>query len=79
MKFISLLIALVIIGVLVKTQLNSNSSNAVPEDLRGNEDVSVPKVPTAPKDVPKFEQDINEFIDNSADKRAKEMDESLNN
>jgi len=79
MKFISLLIALLIIGFLVKKQLDSSSSNPEYEAMINNENLTARKVPTAPKDVQKFEKDINEFMLNAADQRKKEMEESLNN
>lgn len=77
MKLISLLIALVIVGFLVKTQLDSSSSNAEYDEITNNTNIEVPKVPTAPKDVQKFEKDMNQFMDDAADKRAKEIDESV--
>jgi len=79
MKFISLLIALLIIGFLVKKQLDSSSSNTEYEEIIGNKTITVPKVPTAPKDVQKFEKDINKFMLEATDQREKEMEESLNN
>jgi len=77
MKFISLIIALLIVGFLVKKQLDSSSSSTESQDIINNENILAPKVPTAPKDVRKFEKDINEFM-LDADKRAKEVEESLN-
>jgi hypothetical protein len=79
MRFISLLIALLIIGFLVKKQLDSDSSSTEYEDIISNENITVPKVPTAPKDIQRFEKDINEFMLNAADQRAKEVEKSLNN
>jgi len=79
MKFISLLIALLIVGLLVKKQMDSSSSSSEYDDITGNEIINVPKAPTAPKDVQKFEKDINEFMLNAADQRAKKVEESLNN
>ena len=79
MRIISLLIALLIIGFLVKKQLDSNSSTTEYEDIISNENITVPKVPTAPNDVQKFEKDMNEFILNAADQRAKEVENALNN
>ena len=79
MRVISLLIALLVIGFLVKKQLDSNSLSTEYEDIISNENITVPKVPTAPKDVQKFEKDMNEFILNAADQRAKEVEKALNN
>jgi hypothetical protein len=38
----------------------------------------VPEVPTAPKNIQKFEEDINEFMSDAADQRKREVEESLN-
>ncbi len=79
MRIISLLIALLIIGFLVNKQLDSNSSSREYEDIISNENITVPKVPTAPNGIQKFEKDMNEFMLNAADQRAKELEKSLNN
>jgi len=78
MKLISLLIALLIVGFLVKKQLDSSSSNTEYDNLISTENITVPKVPSAPKDVQKFEKDINEFMLDASEQRAKEVAESLN-
>jgi len=79
MKLISLLIALLIIGFLVQKQLDSSSSSTEYEDIMSHENITVPKVPSAPKEVQKFEKDINNFMLDTADQRTKEIEESLNN
>ena len=79
MKLISLLIALLLIGLLVNKQLNSSSSQKQLEELTDIEDVDVPKVPSSPEDINKFEDEINEFVLDSADKRAKKFEENLGN
>ena len=38
----------------------------------------VPKVPTSPQGISEFEGDINKFIQDNADKRAQELENSLN-
>lgn len=79
MKFISLLIALLIVGFLIKKQLNPSPTNAELKDAFSSENVTIPNVPTHPNDVQKFEHDINEFMLDSADGRASEINKSLNN
>jgi hypothetical protein len=78
MKLILLLIALLIVGLLVNKQLNSSSPNTRYGDVADSEDVIVPKIPVVPEDVPKFEKEMKDFIMDSADKRAKKIEESLN-
>ena len=68
-----------IVGFLVNKQLDSSSSSTEYGDNISNENSIVPKAPTAPKDVQKFEKDINEFMSDAAAQRAKEVEESLNN
>ena len=76
MKFISLIITILIIGFIVKKQLNSNIVN---KDAINQNNIGVPKVPTAPEDVHKFKEDINKFMENTEDKRDEEIDKLLNN
>lgn len=73
MKLISLLIALLIIGLLIKGQLNSSST--AQQDIINDGNIAAPKIPTAPQDVKKFEQDINAFMLDTADQRAKQIDQ----
>ena len=78
MKLISLLISLLLVGFLVMQQLNSSSS--VDKSIGGldTESVDIPKVPTSLQGVSKFEKDINSYIQDNADKRAQELEASLN-
>ncbi|MFT7184904.1 MAG: hypothetical protein ACI84K_000271 [Pseudohongiellaceae bacterium] len=78
MKFISLLLALLIVGFLVKKQLNSSAPSSEINDIVNEVDLLVPEVPTAPKNIQKFEEDINEFMSDAADQRKREVEESLN-
>ncbi|MGK0500210.1 MAG: hypothetical protein ACJAYG_001857 [Oceanicoccus sp.] len=71
MKFISLLIALLIVGLLVKKQLESGSYRAEYEDIISNENITAPRIPMAPEDIQNFEKDINKFMLDSAKQRKK--------
>lgn len=74
MRLISLVIVLAMIGYLITTQLNSSSSI---ESLEGVvDDVGAPKIPTSPKDLPKFEDEINNFMQDSADERLEKFEEA---
>jgi len=77
MRLISLLIAFLIIGFLVNKQLNSSSSSTEYDGIINNENITTPP-PTSPKDVKKFEKEINDFMLDAADQRAKEIEETLN-
>jgi len=78
MKLISLLVALLLIGLLIAKQLKPNSSSNDIENILGSEKFTTPKVPTSPQELQAFENDINKLIQDSADKRARELEESLN-
>lgn len=78
MKLILVLITLLIIGLLVKTQLNPSSPQSDLNNTIGNNEIIVPEVPTAPKDVKQFEQDMNKFVIDAAEQRAKEIDQAVN-
>ena len=77
MRIILLLLTLLIVGFLVKTQLDSSSLPIGYEGVTGSEGKAHPNIPSSPKDIKKFEQDINDFILDSADKRSKELEEAL--
>ena len=74
MKLISLLVALLIMGLLVSKQLSSSSSEKKLEQAVEVNGVELPKVPSSPKDLDKFEKDLNQFIQNNANERAKELE-----
>jgi hypothetical protein len=75
MKFISLLIALIIIGLLVKQQLEPSPSNQELEIIVNEEALNVPQVPNKPEGIEQFEKDINKFMIEGA---IKKEEESLN-
>ena len=77
MKFISLIITILIIGFIVKKQMNS--STVTKDAINNGNDFTTPKIPTAPEDVQKFREDINELMQNTKDKRDEEINKQLNN
>ncbi|PCJ29977.1 MAG: hypothetical protein COA90_10725 [Gammaproteobacteria bacterium] len=77
MRLLSLIITLSIIGFLVKTQLDPSSSSTRYEEAIGVDDTGVPKVPTSPKEFDKFEKDMTDFMQSSADKRKQEIEDAL--
>ncbi len=72
MRLIGILIVLAIIGLLVKQQLDSGSSSDRYEEVSEETGVSVPRVPTAAGDVQKFENEMNDFMQDAASKRLEE-------
>ena len=74
MKFISLLITVIVIGLIANQQLTSNADSKV---AISNDEVSVPRVPTAPEDVQKFKKDMNEYMLNTNKQRDEELNKQL--
>jgi len=77
MRLISMLIVLTIIGFLLYKQLGGSSSSidkleGIPEAVSE----SAPRVPTKVKDIKNFEGQINSFVQDNADKRARQIEEA---
>ncbi len=72
MKMIGLLLALLMVGWLVYGQLNISSPPAV---VNENEE-GTPRVPTTPQQLQQFDQDINQFVTDSAAERARQIEEN---
>ncbi len=83
MRLLGLVITLLLIGYLITVQLQSTSGSAAYEDtLRAESELGVdspPRVPTSPEDVPAFKEDFNNYINQQTEKRAQEIEESLDN
>lgn len=77
MKLISLLVALVIVGLLINNQMNQSSSRAAHELNQNDSNSTLPRVPSAPQEVKNFEKDINAFILDNPRLRMQEAEESL--
>ena len=69
MKIISILIGLVLVALFVMKQLNSGSSRNNIEEVIDKENINTPKIPTSPKDIQKFEKDINKYIQDATEKK----------
>lgn len=77
MRLIFLLLALLIIGMLIYNQLGKKEvldPNAISTESK----VEAPKIPTSPKDLQKFKKDMNQYMKDVSENRAKEMEEALN-
>lgn len=74
MKMISLLLALLIVGYLVMQQITKPETESATVSNSPTELVP-PKVPQRTQDVPKFDQDINQFMDDAKEKRDKDLEQ----
>lgn len=74
MRFLSLIITLLIIGVLIYKQLGTESPE--PGQAVNSSNSDVPKVPTNPGEVREFEKDINAFVLENAEETAKKIEEA---
>lgn len=72
MKMVGMLLALLIVGWLLYSQLGllSPSPQAVNEDAN-----NAPRVPATPQQLDAFEADINQFVIDSADERARQIEQ----
>lgn len=72
MKMIGLLLALLVVGWLVYGQLNLSAPSAIVTD----ENDTTPRVPTTPQQLEQFDQDINQFVIDSAAERTRQIEEN---
>jgi len=77
MKFVSILLALLLITFLVVKKINSGTSDERINEVIENKNIEAPRVPTSPKDIPKFEEDINNFIQDNAKERARKLESKI--
>lgn len=75
MRMIFLLAALLIVGLLIYRQLDTPAPDGDSDMDEGRGEMQVPRVPTNPEDLPSFEQDINEFMEESAAQRLNQMEQ----
>lgn len=73
MRLIAVLVTLLIVGLLVQKQLGGGDAE-YPDSALENSREGAPRVPTNPGQLPAFEQQINEFVDDEAARRAREME-----
>ncbi len=76
MKLISLLIGLLLIIYLMSKQLAPPAVSVTDNSLQ-QEGITLPQVPVSPKDLKKFETDMNNFVQESALKRDAALEEAL--
>lgn len=73
MRFIAILLALLIVGLLAYKQVEPRSDNQAQEAQEGS-DPNVPKVPTNPDEVNQFGAQINDYMNEEAAKRSTAID-----
>ncbi len=77
MKLIFLLIALLLIGFLFSKYLSANNQTDRANEVLSGESIDTIQVPSTPKDLKKFEQDLNSLIQDQAAERNKELEDQL--
>lgn len=77
MRAILLLIALLIVAMLVVKQTGPLETQR-PQRSLGGELIDTPVVPSSPGEVKNFEIQMDDFIKETSEQRAKELEESLN-
>lgn len=75
MKLISMLLALLIIGYLILQQIYNPAATDAGEQT-SYDSLEPPKVPTRPQDVQKFDQDINQFVNDSKDRMDQQLEQA---
>lgn len=78
MRLIVILVALLVVALLVKKQLDSSPSTEAYKALIDESGLSTPKVPTSPSEIKQFEDDMNQFMQDAADQKAKGIEEAMN-
>ena len=73
MRMILLLLALLIVGLLVYQQLGGPPDRSI-EVPDGGAASQAPRVPQRPQDLPAFEQDMQQFMQDSAEERRQRLD-----
>ena len=76
MRLVAVLLALLIVGFLVKNQLQGPAAPAAPAESSPPPVIETPRVPTTPGGLPQFEQDVDQFIDAAAEERGRRIDEA---
>ena len=79
MRLILLLISVVFIGFILEKQFNSSSENTGAEaSSNAAEQSTLTRTPKNQQDLIKLKNGLNDLMLDSADKRAKRIDQSLN-
>lgn len=80
MKLISLLIGLIVVMYLVNKQLAPDAlSHSVTDAIedQSNGLSNMLSLPTSPKDINKFEQDLNQLVEKSTSNRNEELEKAF--
>ena len=73
MRMVVMLIALLIIGLLIYKQIDSDSIQPI-ETESTLSDSAPPKIPTKPDEIKKFDSQMNEYMKKEAEKRDKAIE-----
>lgn len=78
MKLIILMVALLIVGLLTMQQMAPNAETPASsvELNSANSAAEIPRVPTRPDQVKQFGEDMSEYIQSEAAKRAAALEEA---
>lgn len=72
MRLIMLLLALAVAALLIYRQLSQPVTPQAPVVVEGLP--QTPAIPQRPQDLPRFEQELNQFVDEAAAKRMRELE-----
>ncbi|MCE9679040.1 hypothetical protein LZP69_07590 [Shewanella sp. AS1] len=75
MRMIGMLLALLIIGYMIYQQLGGGSQMNTQTELSKDQN-GAPQVPSDPKKLKQFEQDMDEFIKQQEEKRKQALEEA---
>ena len=73
MRMIVILLALLMVGLLVYQQLDGLPDRSI-DPPGGEAGAEVPRVPQRPQDLPAFEQQMQQFMQDSAEERRQRLD-----
>lgn len=72
MRLIILLIALLLVGLLIRTQLNRNTATENP--TLSNTEQSTIKAPTRPQDMQQFSQEVDQLLQHNAEQQRADIE-----
>ncbi|SOB77816.1 hypothetical protein SAMN04488490_3646 [Marinobacter sp. LV10R510-11A] len=75
MRLIMLLIALIVVGLLVTSNISKKDQPTLESPI-GTTGSGAPKISVQPKDVQQFEKDMNAFMENEASEQAKKISQA---
>ncbi len=76
MRIISILVGLMILAYLHTRQVTPEAPSSDVNTVMDNNEIAVPKVPTAPENIKDFKTDMNKFIQDTASERNKALEKS---